>query len=617
MSLLRKLRDTLRSHRMDAELDDEFQFHLAQRVEHLVAQGASPEEARSQAARLFGNRAHLRESTRDRNVLPGLQAVLQDLRFAVRNMRRNPAFAVAAVLSLALGIGANAALFSVLDGLLLRLLPVEDPHSLVLLRDTTSDRFAYPSYELLRDHSRLLSGVAGVQYLPGTLEITDHGRSTQAAMQAISGNYFQMLGVSAARGRTLAPGELHVAVISDRYWRAHYNSSLDAIGDRFQRLEWEYTVIGIAPPGFQGVLLDTPADIFIPLEDWIPKEEPYRSRGRLVSLVARMRPGVTRPQVAAEAGALLHRAIHVDGGRTGISTLRNRIARPLLVLDFLVAFVLLIACSNLANLALASTAARQREMAVRQAIGAGRARLISQLLTESALLAVAGGTLAIVVAQWISGSLLLFLPPNRVTILPNLSFRPDAHVLGFTAALTLATCLLFGLAPALRATRSAPLAGLRQTPGAGHTSPGWLSRGLVVGEVGLCTAVLVTTGLFVRTLHNLQSLDPALAPEQIVTANIPIVRGVSDAQRVRAFDTLSARAGAVDGVRAAGYIHVRPLTGQGLNANVQLPGCQRISGHFHGEDLPGSAGGLGNSAAGGPRLHRARQRERHSGRHRE
>ena len=240
------------------------------------------------------------------------------------------------------------------------------------------------------------------------------------------------------------------------------------------------------------------------------------------------------------------------------------------------AFVLLIACSNLANLALASTAARQREMAVRQAIGAGRARLISQLLTESALLAVAGGTLAIVVAQWISGSLLLFLPPNRVTILPNLSFRPDAHVLGFTAALTLATCLLFGLAPALRATRSAPLAGLRQTPGAGHTSPGWLSRGLVVGEVGLCTAVLVTTGLFVRTLHNLQSLDPALAPEQIVTANIPIVRGVSDAQRVRAFDTLSARAGAVDGVRAAGYIHVRPLTGQGLNANVQLPAPANI-----------------------------------------
>ncbi|MDR3701343.1 MAG: ABC transporter permease [Candidatus Sulfopaludibacter sp.] len=568
MSLFRKLRDTFRSRRMDAELDDEFQFHLEQRVEHLVAQGASPQEARREAARMFGNRTHLRESTRDRNVLPVLQAVLQDLRFAARNMRQNPVFAAAAVLSLALGIGANTALFSVLDGLLLRLLPVEDPRSLVVLHDTPGDRFVYPAYELLGTHSRLLSDVAGIQSLPGTLEITDRGRAMQTAMQAVSGNYFQTLGVSAARGRTFAPGELHVAVISDRYWRAHYNSSPDAIGDRFQRLGWEYTVIGIAPPGFHGVMLDTPADIFIPLEDWIPTEEPFRSRGRIVSIVARMRPGVTPEQVAAEAGALLHRAVHVESGGTGISALRDRISRPLLVLDFLVAFVLLIACSNLAGLALASAASRQREMAVRQAIGAGRCRLVCQLLTESALLAVAGGTLAIFAAQWISRSLLLFLPPNTTDILPNLSFRPDAHVIGFAAALTLATCLLFGLAPALQATRSAPLAGLRQTPGAGHTSSGWLRRGLVICEVGLCTAVLMTAGLFVRTLHNLQNLDPAQAPERIVVANIPILRGYTPAERLHAFDTLRERAEGIPGVRAAGYIHVRPLTGHGLEANV-------------------------------------------------
>ncbi len=150
MSLLRRLRDTFRPDRIDTEIDQEFQFHFEQRVDDLIASGATPDEARREAARVFGNRAHLRESTRDRNVLPGLQAVLQDVRFAVRNMRRNPAFAAAAVLSLALGIGANTALFSVLDGLLLRLLPVADARSLVLLRDTTSDRFPYPAYELLR-----------------------------------------------------------------------------------------------------------------------------------------------------------------------------------------------------------------------------------------------------------------------------------------------------------------------------------------------------------------------------------------------------------------------------------------------------------------------------------
>ncbi len=270
--------------------------------------------------------------------------MLQDLRFAVRNMRRNPAFAAAAVLSLALGIGANTALFSVLDGLLLRLLPVEDPRSLVLLRDTTSDRFAYPAYELLSAHSRLLSGAAGVQYVPGPLEIMDHGRSMQAAIQAVSSNYFPDARCQChARpylcpGRTPCGGDQRTLLARALQVQSRcYRRSFPAFGVG-------YTVIGIAPPGFHGVLLDTPADIFIPLEDWIPKEEPYRSRGRIVSLVARMRPGVTRPQVAAEASALLHRVIHVEDGGTGLSVLRNRIARPLLVLDFLVALVLLIAC---------------------------------------------------------------------------------------------------------------------------------------------------------------------------------------------------------------------------------------------------------------------------------
>jgi predicted permease len=572
MSLFRRLRDTFRPHRLDTQLDDELQFHLEQRTEELIAQGAAPEEARHEAARLFGNRTHLRESARDRDVLVWLQSVLQDVRFAARSMRRNPTFAAAAVLSLGLGIGANTALFSVLDGLLLRLLPVEDPQRLVVLRDTSNDRFTHPGFELLRTNSRLLSGVTGIMYLPRTQEIADHGRSTQAAMQIVSSDYFEVLGVSATRGRTFDKSDANGAVISDRYWRAHYNASPDAIGEHFHWADWEFTVIGIAPPGFHGVLLDAPADIFVPLETAIPPGSPLRTRGRSVSLMARLSPGATPRQAATEAGALLHRAIHVDGGGTGISALRERVARPLLVLEFLVAFVLLITCSNLANLALAAAASRQREMAVRQAIGAGRRRLVAQLLTESALLALAGGALAVFIAQWISRTLLLFLPPNTVDVLPNLSFRPDAHVLGFTAALTIGACLLFGLVPALQSTRSTPLTGLHQTSGAGRAVSSWLSRGLVVCEVGLCTAVLMTSGLFVRTLRNLQILDPAFAPQQIIVANIPTPRAYSAVERLQAFDTLRERAASIPGVIASGYVHVRPLTGHGLNANIQIEG---------------------------------------------
>jgi predicted permease len=573
MSLLRRLRDTFRPYRLDADLDDEFQSHLEQRIDDLIAHGAAPDEARREAARLFGNRARLRESTHDRDVLVWVQSMLQDLRFAARGMRRNPAYAAAAVLSLALGIGANTAIFSVLDGLLLRLLPVDDPERLVALRDTFSDRFNYADFELLRTHSQLLSGVAGIMYLPRTLEISDHGRSLQVPMQIVSGSYFELLGVGAARGRAFGqPDGSTVAVISDRYWRTHYNASPDAIGEHFHWADWEFTIIGIAPPGFRGVLLDVPADVFVPLETAVPPGSELRTRGRTVSLMARLRPGVTPRQAAAEAGALLHRAIHVEGSGTGFSALRERIARPLLVLQFLVAFVLLIACSNLGNLALAAAAARRREMAVRQAIGAGRLRLVRQLLTESALLALAGGALAILIAQWISKALLLFLPPNAADVLPNLSFRLDAHILGFTAALTLAACLLFGLAPALHATRSTLVSGLRLTPDGGRALSGWLSRALVVCEVGLCTAVLMTSGLFVRTLRNLRILDPALAPDQIVVANIPIARGYSIAERLQAFDTLRGRAAAIPGVSAAGYVHVRPLTGHGLTASIQIEG---------------------------------------------
>ena len=574
MSWIGKLIATFRPKRLDEELDWELQFHLEQRADELIAQGMKPEEAHRQAARLFGNRTAIQESARDRDVLVWLETTLHDLRFAARTLRRNPGFAAAAVLSLALGIGANTGLFSLLDALLLKLLPVAEPRQLVQMREGESDAFRYPLFDVVRTRSKLLSGASAMARYYRELEIEERGEIASVALQTVSVEYFDLLGVSPWRGRFFHRTDAEsqdepIAVISEAYWRRHYGGHLSALGAHFRANGFDFTIAGIAPPDFQGMLIDTPADIWIPFDR---ATAAYYAQFRGIEVIGRLRPGATQAQAAAEASSLLGRRVQMVPAGNGISFLRARFSRPLVVLECVVGLVLLIACANLANLMLAGAASRQREISVRQAIGAGRARLVRQLLTESLLVSAIGGALAILVAQWLSRAILRFLPPDAAPAVQNLSFHPDPRVLGLTASLALLTCLLFGLAPAIRATRPSLTPGLKETSGGGRSAGRWSGRALVVCEVALCTILLIGAGLFVRSLRHLRDLDSGFVAEHVLVANVSAPRQYPQAQVRQRAETLREQAAALPGVRAAGLSHIRPLSGFNISGKVEAEG---------------------------------------------
>jgi len=582
MGWFRKLKTSLRPRGLDNALDDELRFHLEQRTDDFIAQGMSRDEARREAALLFGNRTALRESTRDSNVLVWLETTLQDLRYAARGMRRRPGFTSAAILSLALGIGANTALFSLLDSLLLKMAPVTKPRELVRLQDRDIESLTYQMFEELQTHARSFSGITAIFRAFGERDITENGEPRTAFLQLAAAGSFDVLGVQAWRGRVFHEAEGKsaagtVAVIGEAYWRSHYHSSPSALGSHFQYFNKDYTVIGIAPPGFGGMLADLPADMWIPLEQ-IPKPPPAEwARGRELVVIARLREGVSTPQAAAEVSALLQRKISLVPGGNGFSALRRKFWQPLTVVECLAGLVLLIACANLANLMLAGAAARQGELAIRQAIGAGRARLVRQWLTESLLVSLCGAALALLVAAWLSRALLRFLPPTAAPALGNLAFRLDLRVLAFTAGLAIFTCLLFGLAPALRATRTAPNRGLREASG------NWSSRALVVCQVALCTLLLTGSGLFLRTLSNLRHRDSGFAPDHILIATTRLIRGANRQQSAHAEEELRARAATIPGVRVVAFSDPGMLSGFGLEfhvdgeSDVRLAPEQRIA----------------------------------------
>lgn len=492
-----------------------------------------------------------------------MHSVLQDLRFAARVLRRNSGFTATAVLSLALAIGANTALFSLLDALLWRMLPVQDPQRLVALNRDVGNIFSYANLNALRDGTQSFSAVTGVERLFDARDIDEAGSKHSVFLQLVTGEFWDTLGVSAWRGRAFRRGQKEVdgpiAVISFSYWQRHYRSNEQAIGSHFRWANADLTVAGIAPPGFQGVNADVPADIWIDVETAL-RPDGY-NRGGVFSLLARLRPGVSERRAGEEAGARLGRKIGVEPQGGGLSKLRQRFARPILILEAVAGLVLLIGCANLANLLLAVASARQRELAVRQAIGAGRGRLIRQLLTESLLLAGTGGLLGLAAARWISEGLLRFLPASAQPALANLSFHPDRRVLAFTAVASLLACLLFGVAPAIRATRAEPSGGLKETAG---VSGRWGIRSLAVAEIALCTLLVCGAGMFVETLRNLRTLDAGFQVERTAMATIQTPAGLSDGQRVEILSDLRRRVAQLPGVAAAGYSHLQQLSGFGI-----------------------------------------------------
>jgi len=582
MTFFRKLRSVFGRARRDAEIREELAFHLDEEMAEARAAGLSDARARQSARRDLGNVAVVEEDTRAAWRWRWLEHLAQDVGYALRMMRRRRGFTVAAVVSLTLGIGANVALFSLLHALLLERLPVRRPHELVQLtqpRPQAPAPYEFFVWNWFRDLEAAAPKHVSIAAatIPGiNNEIERNGTRYRVATQLVSDNFFDVLGLDAAAGRVFhrpqdgVAGE-PVAVISDAFWRRHYGGA-EALGSRFRYGRYDVAVVGILPAGFKGLSLEADVDVWLRFDHVIPRDSDDRAQGRWAMIIGRLTDGVTAAQATAQAAAVLGRPVAFRPGSTPYSSLRTRLYRPLLLVELVVVLVLAITCANLANLTLAGNLARERELAVRRALGAARARLVRQLLTETAVIALAGGVLAVVIASWVSGALLAYLPPVYAAALPDLRFELNATLLAFAIGTTVLTTLIVGLLPALRASRGAASAELRVRTVSGDRARTWTNRGLVVGQVAMCSLLLMLSGVFLRTVQNLRGQDAGYEERHLLSAELGCPRGHGEDRCNRAFEDIRARAAAIPGVTSAAYSHVGQLSGFALTYRIAVPG---------------------------------------------
>jgi predicted permease len=626
MSWYRKLIATLRPMPLDTALDEEFRFHLEQRIDDFIAQGMTSDQARREAALLFGNRTLLRESTRDRDVLAWLETTFQDLRYAGRTLRRSPGFTVAAVLSLALGIGANTAIFTLLDQVLLRMLPVLDPEQLVQLEvdgstiygvNIGNDSLSYPMYRDIRDRNQVFSGVAGHFRLP--LSVAFGERTERVEGELVTGNYFEVLGVGAALGRTfnpqddITPGGHPLAVLSYDYWVDRFQADRAVIGRGIVVDGLPLTIVGVSQKGFDGISLGHSAKVRIPIAMKAQMTQGYFSeffnlenrRAYWVIVTARLKPGIARQQAQASLQPLFHSVLEMEvrekgfekasasdraqflkssldvfPGSRGNSGLRREYDAPLRILMAIVGLVLLIACANVANLLLARAAARQREIAVRLAIGASASRIARQALVESLLLAVIGGLAGLLLAIWMDGALLRFIPTDYGPA--NLMTTPDARILAFTLGVCLVTGLLFGLVPAL-ATRKVDLAPTLKVD-ARVTSGGRarFRQALVVAQVSLSALLLIAAGQFLQSLSNLHKVDTGMRTRNVLAFSVnPSLNGYGKPQSVRFYRALLEKLRTASGIDAAAATAIPVLDEGWWSPSISLDDAGPQSGNKH------------------------------------
>lgn len=602
-SLLRKLTWWLQRRRKEDEVREELAFHLAEEADERQAAGLPAEEARWAAQRDLGNLTLLREDARAVWTWRPLEELAQDLRYGLRTMAANKTFSAMAILSLALGIGANTAIYSFMDSILLRSLPVPDPQSLVILSWRLPQRefngtnrhnnsfadpnggfiggfFAYPAFELLRQHDEVFSIVFGYQGA-GDLNVTIRGQAEVARTEYVSGDYFHGLGIPPAAGRLIRPdddraGAPGAAVVSFALSQERFGGPENAAGQSIQINNLPFTVIGVAPPEFFGADPDRPPDVYIPMHaNLLLKDGDYSAATYLdpeydwVVPMARLRPGISALQAQetvtghfsewARTARPKRRADNVPTlvvreGSGGLDGLRRTYSKPLYILLTLVGLILCIACANIANLLLARAAARRREIALRLSLGAGRLRVIRQLLTESVLLAVFGGALGVVFAFWGIRFLTLLLANGR----ENFTLRAELnwHVLLVVAGLSLFTGVLFGLAPALHSARTdvgPTLKESRTGERRGHGFRGLsLSRMLMVSQVAFTLLILVAAGLFVRTLSNLSSIQLGFNRENVLTFQLNARQaGHKDPEIVSFYNDLWTQFSSIPGVRSA------------------------------------------------------------------
>ncbi len=522
-----------------------------------------------------------------------------DVRGAARSILRQPVLAITVVLTLAVGIGGTVGLFSIVDPLLTKPLAVADAGSLVRLRDEGRDTFTYPSFEQLRGQTNGFSGLAAAMWVGASRLAEVDGADLAVAAQEVSGEYFDVLGVTPALGRTFTPSQLFadgpVAVVSDAFWRRQFGARDDVIGARIRYANVDFTVIGVAPAGFFGLMLDRPADFWVPLEQAMPAGSMLRTRGRFLNVVGRLRPGVDLAPAAAEATDVLDRPIEVERGTTGFSALRARFGAPLLVLQLGVAAILLIGCINAANLMLLRGMSRARELATRSALGASRGRIVRQLVTESCLLGVAGAVLAVFVAYFVNSALLSFLPPEDAAALGTLDFELNHRLFAVLAVVLIASVAIIGLAPALQVTTSESIAELR----AGASSmPRRRRRGnrvLAMGQVALSTFVVIGATMFTRSLLNLWSVDAGFETRGVLTATLEPARGIAQTDVPAVLEEIRARMSSVPGVDAVGFSSIGQIVGNGIESPVYSPSAEGTSTSFEQSVSPGFFSSMGTT----------------------
>jgi predicted permease len=580
--------------RKQSDFDAEISAHVELETERLREQGLGEEEARATARRAFGNVTQAQELFYESSRWLWWDLFVQDLRFGLRTLRKNPGFTAIAVLTLALGIGANTAIFSLLNAVLLRPLPVEKPGELVLLgkgrAGGSTDGFAetelysYPFYRQVLQKNQVFHEVSAILSLPLGMHGLVAGRTELELLhvQLVSGTYFRMLGVKPWLGRSLTEAEEEpagshpVAVVSYSWCDQRFARDPAIVGKTVTFGSTVYTIVGVTPPGFFGTAVGQSPDVWIPLsmeKQISPGWNGLDDKGfASLYILGRLKRGVTIGQAQAQvnllanqiwrdyAGATLtkqqeddlrHAQIVLTSIEHGLPHIRYGAETPLEILMSVVGLVLLIVCANLANLLLARATTREREIAVRMSLGAGRGRLVRQLLTESLVLALAGATLGIVFASW-AGRVLVAMIPHGHEPLP-LNVAPDARVLGFTLLVSLATALLCGLAPALRATRIALGSSLKEARGSiASTSRTRLAKALIVSQVALSLVLLIGAGLFLRTLVNLSDVDTGFNKENVLLFGIdpPAVGYKEDARLIGMYQQIEQRVSALPGVRA-------------------------------------------------------------------
>jgi putative ABC transport system permease protein len=593
-----RLRSTIGANRDDEDFSAELESHVAMHTEDGIRAGLSPSEARRQALIALGGAEQTHQAYRERRTLPWLETLWQDTRFGLRILCRNPVYTAVAVLTLALGIGANTAVFTVAQAALLRSWPAKEPDRLARLIAATPQgeeiNFSYPDYLDYSRQSRSLEGILAYNRRAKTLRV---GAESQLVLDdVVSPNYFSVLGIKAQLGRVFSAespsdGE-PIAVISDSLWHRVFNADPSLVGKQIWLTGRGYTVLAIAPPDFRGLQRGVPTDLWIPVATEYPSEEIANRKSREFELLGRLRPGATAAEAKVELDTLARRLAldypAADKARSAsLVSERERLREamaPTLILMTAVGLVLLICCANVAGLVLARSDARRKEVAMRLALGAGRLRLMRQLLTESLLLASLGAAIGLILAAGILRLEPALMPPAEFEL--GLDLHLDASVLAFTAAVTLLAVLVFGFAPAIQASKTSLVSALKgEGTGSVRGLRRWTMRNaLVLGEIALSVVLLTASGLVARSLLYSRSLPLGFDRQRqlIFFDLVPGVAGYNSERSAAFFNQVVEKAAALPGVGHAALARRVLLSdsGGGMARRVSIPGVELPQGQL-------------------------------------